>query len=189
MTESIVKASSILLYGRVVEDLQIRTPSGSAAKRAARTASSEPLGANHLLAEQLAAEGSCFARIYAFAYEGEYFDLARPTLYLVHGPGEPIAEPVALDQSGVAVPPTRYASDLRVWSFYDKEDMSIRLEIDTGRLEQILLDMEIGAGPAAYSGQLARAGQLARSGQLARAGQLARSGQLARIRGNRSGDE
>src|SRR5215470_6186819 len=130
MSESLVKASSILLFGRVVEDLQIRTSAGSAAKRAARTASSEPLGANHLLADQLAAEGGCFARIYAFTYEGEYFELARPALYLVHGPGEAIADPVPLDQSGEAVPPTRYASDLRVWSYYDKEDMSIRLEVD-----------------------------------------------------------
>jgi hypothetical protein len=130
------------LFGRVVEDLQLAARAGATAKRAARSASLEPQGPSHDLADQVAAEGSCLARIYAFSYEGGYFDLARPALYLVHGPGEEISKPIAVETSGIAATPDDFASDLKVWA-YDKADLSIRLDVDTGTLEQILLEREL----------------------------------------------
>lgn len=180
MSENLARASTILLFGRVVEDVQINAPRVSSAKRAAKSASLGQQGATHALADQIAAEGSCLARIYAFAYEGTYFELARATLFLVHGAGDEVLS--TIETSGVAVASDKFASDVRVWA-YDKADLSVRLDVETGMLEQILLDLEIGTGQGRFSGQLTR------SGQLARAGQLARSGQLARIRGNRGGDD
>ena len=44
-------------------------------------------GNNTFVGDQLD-EDACFARIYGFSYEGDYFDLPSPTLFLVHGDGE-----------------------------------------------------------------------------------------------------
>ena len=157
MSENLARASTILLFGRVVEDVQISAPrgSGSSAKRAAKSASLEQQGANHVLADQIGAEGSCLARIYAFSYEGAYHELARPTLYLVHGAGETISDTV--EASGSAASATKFASDVRVWA-YDKADISVRLDVETGTLEQILLEAEIDPGrlKMQFAGQKAR---------------------------------
>jgi hypothetical protein len=45
------------------------------------------LGQNNQLERQLS-EAS-FARIYGFSYDGAYYELPRPTLFLIHGEGEP----------------------------------------------------------------------------------------------------
>lgn len=45
------------------------------------------LGSNNFLQAQLASPGARLARIYAFSYEGHYYDLAAPALFVVHGPG------------------------------------------------------------------------------------------------------
>lgn len=186
MAENLIKASRILLFGRVVEDLQIvaARSSGAAAKRAARSASLEAQGASHALADQVAAEGSCLARIYAFSYEGAYFDLARPALYLVHGPGEDISKPIAVETSGIPATPDEFASDQKVWA-YDKADLSIRLDVDTGTLEQILLERELQAdgNRAASSGYNVRSST---SGYNVRS---TTSGYNVRLRGRRDSTE
>jgi hypothetical protein len=144
MPESLVKASMIHLFGRVVEDLQINSARGSGAssKRAAKSVSSEQPGAGHALSNQLAAEGSCLARIYAFAYEGGYYELAQSSLLLVHGDGVPIGDPLTVERIGSAAASRTFADDVRVWA-YDKSDISLRLDVETGTLEQILLEAEI----------------------------------------------
>ena len=45
------------------------------------------LGGNNFLQAQLASPGARLARIYAFSYEGHYYDLGTPAIFLVHGPG------------------------------------------------------------------------------------------------------
>ena len=148
MSENLARASTILLFGRVVEDIQINTArgSGASAKRAAKSASLGQQGASHALADQVAAEGSCLARIYAFSYEGHYYDLARPALFLVHGPGvdaDPVpGTPANVDRSGVGATAKTFPGDMKVWA-YDKGDFSIRLDVETGTLEQILLHVEL----------------------------------------------
>ena len=179
MAENLARASRILLFGRVVEDVQINASrgSGSSAKRAAKSTSLEPQGVDHALADQIAAEGSCLARVYAFSYEGGYYELARPALYLVQGAGDEVLS--TIETTGVAATPDKFATDLRVWAA-DKADFSVRLDVETGTLEQILLDAELNPETRAhYSGQAAR---LQYSGQAAR---LQYSGQAARLRGGR----
>jgi hypothetical protein len=133
-----------------------------------------------------------FARIYSFSVEGAYYQLPRPAVFLVHGPGQPVgnwANPSAVDQSGVLAREwdfsgnginngdvySGFATDVSYWE-YEKGDFSIRVDLDAGPFEQILLQMALrgGADMADRSGQ----GLGIRSGQ----GLDARSGQGLDIR-------
>jgi hypothetical protein len=98
------------------------------------------------------------ARIYGFSFEGTYYDLPRPMLFLVHGEGidfvdpkdskkrRPAQSPADPSISGVAAADFDYADDIRVWS-YDKADYTIRMDIETGMFEDILLPIVDGGGP------------------------------------------
>jgi hypothetical protein len=137
------------------------------------------LGGNNFLQAQLASPGARLARIYAFSYEGHFYDLARPVIFLVHGPGRdpeafrpavvgagaiPAAAranarftraPADADRTGVANTSGSFSEDIRVWS-YDKGDFSIRLDVETGPFDQILLDATLGAAGGTYAGANAR---------------------------------
>jgi hypothetical protein len=97
------------------------------------------------------------ARIYGFSFEGHYYDLAKPAIFLVHGPGnDPEAfrpdtarpnsrvdrAPADADRTGVGSSASSFSHDIRVWS-YDKGDFSIRLDPESGPFEQILLQAEL----------------------------------------------
>lgn len=176
--ESLLSPSNVLLYGRILTDLKLENPTGK-----------EPqgLGANQFLEKQLLAEDPGLARIYGFSYEGHYYDLTSPAIFLVHGKGAdpegpPPADPrvsrapTGVDLTGVAGRTGSFSEDIRVWS-YDKGDFSLRMDIETGPFEEILLEAELVAEEMQgyYSGQRVRA-----SGQRVRA-----SGQ--RVRGPGSG--
>ena len=126
-------------------------------------------------------------RVYGFSFEGQYYDLARPTIYLVFGEGarDPCRQTLAAQGS----PPTRLSwSATSVWTL-DQSDFSLRLDIDVGPIERILVEMEIGPDQqrAPYAGQNVRSGY---AGQNVRyAGQNARlryAGQNARLQGGSS---
>jgi hypothetical protein len=157
-------------------------------------------GENRQLADQL--EGASFARIYGFSYGGVYVDLPRAVLLLVHGDGELVTETDAVQRAraprepsltGFAAADFQFADELMVWS-YDKADFTIRMDVETGMFEQLLLDAELVPDDmlTSVSGAHARvSGAHARvSGAHARvSGAHARvSGAHARIRGNRGGD-
>jgi hypothetical protein len=147
----------LLLFGRIVEDLQIVAPADPRHGPfvGPRT------GVNRFLEDQLTGPNASFARIYGFSYEGAYYELGMPTLFLVHGPGEdaetaPGAARVSRapddsDRSGLGAQDFSFADGLRVWS-YDSGDFSIRLDMETGTFEQILLDIMGDDGGAAVSG-------------------------------------
>jgi uncharacterized protein YjbI with pentapeptide repeats len=105
------------------------------------------------LAHQNAQSGNAaFARIYGFSFEGHYYDLPKPVIMLVYGDGVALTAP----------PPTILESDeaARVWEFsdalfqwnYDKMTMSIRLDIESGTLEQILLEAALTGTGGSYAG-------------------------------------
>ena len=110
-------------------------------------------GQNRFLEEQLAA--GRFARIYGFSFEGSYYDLPRPVLFLVHGDGELVAEdlgkfsparaPSPTGLTGLAAADFDFADGLRVWS-YDKADYTIRMDVETGMFEDVLLASILGGG-------------------------------------------
>lgn len=107
-------------------------------------------GRNRQLELQLHSDDACFARIYGFAYEGAYYDLPRPTLFLVHGEGELVTKPDEGEPhdaraprssalTGLASAGFDFADDLRVWS-YDEADYTIRMDVETGMFERVLLE-------------------------------------------------
>jgi hypothetical protein len=190
MPETLLSPSNVLLYGRVLKDLEftrhpsntepvddVHPPAGTECEQFPPPPAPPRLGDNNFLERQLGAGGDgtrpVLARIYGFSYEGHYYDLARPAIFLVHGLGsDPEAwrpavdglnktpegrydrAPSDADRSGVARTGTSFADDIRVWS-YDKGDFSIRLDPETGPLEQILLDAELRPDKhqTYYSGQ------------------------------------
>lgn len=81
-----------------------------------------------------------FARIYAFAYEGQYYELPRPILFLVRGPGEAPegTSTFTVQKVGVAAKDWRFASDIKMWEADDK-DMSMCIDIESGTMKEILL--------------------------------------------------
>lgn len=119
-------------------------------------------GETHWLWWQLERSDARLARIYGFSYEGAYFDLPRPVVFLVHGAGQPAVRdsrvtgasateaqlaraPRKPSVSGVAAADFGIADDIRVWS-YDKADYTIRMDIETGMFEQVLLDVVFDGG-------------------------------------------
>jgi hypothetical protein len=125
-------------------------------------------GNNNFLGDQLD-DDARFARIYGFSYEGDYFDLPSPTLFLVHGDGDLVSQdnntgtgqpgfPSNLSRAprdpsvgGMAAADFQFADDIRVWD-YDKADYTIRMDVATGMFEQVLLDATLGDGGFGVSG-------------------------------------
>lgn len=118
-------------------------------------------GNNNFLGDQFG-DDVRLARIYGFAYEGTYFELPEPCLFLVHGEGESATDnnapkgqgaraPMEPTLSGVAAADFQFANDIRVWD-YDKADYTIRMEVLSGQFEQVLLDLYFGFDSPAISG-------------------------------------
>lgn len=159
-TESLLQASDILLFGIVVEDLKVDVSDANGKKLPQRK------GINRQLAEQFN-NNSKFARVYAFSYAGAFYELPSPTLFLVHGDGEPVTPatagvtnpgknasraPTDPSMTGLAAADFQFSDDVRYWS-YDKADYTIRMDVETGMFEQVLFDMvSDGGGPGGVAG-------------------------------------
>ena len=141
--ESLLTASAVKLYGRVIAGLSVNVANAR-----------NELGANMFLRQQLEAAEPQLARIYGFSYHGSYSALSRPTIFLVHGGGEPASvghpdAPQSIDLTGKAYNCCDFAADIMVWE-YDRGDFSLRLDIDSGPLERILIDAEERSEAPAY---------------------------------------
>ncbi len=159
MPETLLSASNILLFGRVVRDLSIAQIEHDPFQEIRKRASD----GNRLLETVVDNNDAKFARIYGVSFEGEFYDLPAPMLFLVHGDGQVAETTVGSDCSGDVTPgdprqsrapdePSRtglgaadfsFADDVMVWS-YDKADYTIRMDVETGMFEQVLLDMMFG---------------------------------------------
>jgi hypothetical protein len=126
MPETLLSETTIHLFGRVVTDLKLDTRAyGKGAVARAIKEVGKPT----------------IARIYAFAFQNEYFDLASPALFVVDGPGVPVNQKL-MDPTGLAGAPPQLNPDLMVWT-PERHDMSIRLDIMAGSFDRILLDYEL----------------------------------------------
>jgi hypothetical protein len=99
------------------------------------------------------------ARIYAFSFEGAYYPLPRPSIFVVHGGGLPFGSNPngwsTMEQAGVIArewdltasdsTDSTTPSDMRYWE-YEKGDFSIRFDTEAGPFEQILLAAALRAG-------------------------------------------
>jgi hypothetical protein len=115
-------------------------------------------GENRQLERQLF--NGTLARIFGFSYEGTYYDLPRPAIFLVHGDGMPVnagkdtakgqdtpaRAPGQTSLTGLAAADFDFADSLCVWS-YDKADYTIRMDVETGMFEDVLLAAMLGGGP------------------------------------------
>jgi hypothetical protein len=128
--ETLLAASEVKLYGREISDLSVKAGGATV------------LGANAFLKQQLTASNPKFARIYAFSFEGQYYVLPKPAIFLVHGNGAD-----ASGDPGVAAKGWDFLSGIKAWS-YDKADFSIRLDIETGPLDKILLEDAVKPDPS-----------------------------------------
>jgi hypothetical protein len=171
MPESLMSPSSIKLFGRIVQGIKIDAAPDAPG-----------LGANNFLLHQLSTKTPPnLARIYAFSFEGAFYEIPKPPIFVVHGEGTPVGSwdvPSTLDQTGVAGrdwdfsgnnsaqgPAARVAgarepraaaaaptTDIRYWE-YEKGDFSLRLDVDAGPFEQILLQMALrGSGGVSGAG-------------------------------------
>lgn len=134
-----------------------------------------------------------FARIYSFSFEGHYYTMPRPLLFLVRGPGA--VPPRSRRPEGLAPPPgagpldqhfvfrTRYtgleakdwhfSDDIRVWAV-DKKDLAVCLDLEVDNYERILLDSMI-----AFQEEIASRGAIAGRGAAASRGAAAARGAAA----------
>ena len=173
MPENLLAPCRIKLYGREVQDIVLTAPATPPSPPTQPPPPPPPpspysYGANFFLREQLQAPGARLARIYAFSYEGSYYMLPKPAIFLVHGIGEDPNVPAPAAASHVSRGPNtthntglvgknwEFSADTRMWE-YDKGDFSLRFDIETGSLEQILLEATIKRENlrAEYSGRAA----------------------------------
>lgn len=157
MPESLLSDSSLWLFGRVMTDIVLADaksrqaiynppPPGPDDQSAPPIRRSE----NAFLRAALGAEDAAIARIYAFSYNNGFFELGKPALFVINGPGvDPghvpfgMYRPNSPDRTGLAHQDEAFAEDLRVW-VYDRADFTVRLDIETGPLERVLLENELG---------------------------------------------
>lgn len=152
MPETLLSHSNIWLYGRVVTDLNLVAPHDPfiPGLNPIGGGGQEGRGSQNTFVEnQLGGPGANFARIYGISYEGTYFDLPWPMIFLVHGagaeaetapPGPPrfSRAPDDPDRSGQGAQDFSFADGLRVWA-YDRADYSIRLDVESGTFEELLI--------------------------------------------------
>ncbi|MCA8967747.1 MAG: hypothetical protein KDC48_22895, partial [Planctomycetes bacterium] len=141
--ETLLAAGQIRLYGRVMLDLKL-------VPDVHRSDPGESIGdGNRSLEQQLEHEGAKFARIYGFVYEGTYYTLPKPAVFLVHGDGAK-AHYSGGGAADLALPP-----DIKWWG-YDRWDHGVRLDVNTGPYYEILLNANIDEQglQSHYSGKL-----------------------------------
>lgn len=148
MPESLLSPTQIKLFGRALQGVQLQY--------AAQPGLLLPdgLGGHRLLRDQLARGDAQLARIYAISYEGSFYNLPKPAIFLVHTAGMPVTgagtsspgptDQPLIDESGLAARDFAWESDAMYW-IYDKEDVSLRLDVVAGRLDEILLDATLSA--------------------------------------------
>lgn len=156
--ESLLHSSNIFLFGTVIEDLEITGNEGGEKKLPKRKSGNNQLGRQFK-------PDSKFARIYAFSYEGVFYELPWAALFLVHGDGDSVTNdnmpqghgaraPTSPLMTGLGATDLQFADDVRYWS-YDKADYTIRMDVETGMFEQVLLDVVFngpGPGPGGVAG-------------------------------------
>jgi hypothetical protein len=127
------------------------------------------------------------ARIYSFTYEGQYYKLPYPLIYLVWGDG---GQPDTDEGSGLPSFKTqntglegkgwRFASDIRVWKM-DKHESSMVIDLEVGELEDILLE------PVCDTDEDGAVSSRARVASRARMSSRARMNSRARMMGGHQG--
>ena len=109
-----------------------------------------------------------FARIYSFSFEGHYYRLPRPLLFLLSGPGQRPDEDrkaegmferhvaFSTKMSGTAGRDWQFADDIRVWAV-DRKDLAVCLDVEVANYHELLLNsMVAGRGSASRGDMVSR---------------------------------
>ena len=112
------------------------------------------------------------ARIYGYSYEGHYYKLDRPLIFLVRGEGVAperkegfLTEFCGLEGKGFS-----FGNDIRAWRL-SRLDVTLCMDIELGTVEELLLTPAV----AAQSGTSARSAVASRSAAASRSAMAARS--------------
>lgn len=148
--ESLIASSAVRLFGRAFAALTIAPDAQTLFNRGQRQAGSPSPFRNPLVdkLDPTNVPPPRLARVFGFSFEGRYLALRVPALFLVHGEGVEVAagDAIAFQQLGAPSREQFFAANLRVW-LYDRSDMTVRLDVGTGTLQEMLIDPE-GGGTA-----------------------------------------
>lgn len=112
-----------------------------------------------------------FARIYSFSFEGHYYKLPRPLLFLVTGKGEKVE--FDAKTTGIEARDWKFSEDLRVWTV-DRKDLALCLDVEVANYEQLLLDSMI-----AFEEEMAARGSASARGSAVARGSASARGSVA----------
>jgi hypothetical protein len=127
MTETLRTSEEIVLFGRVVSDVAV-----TAMVPPASGTGDPQLTIN---------KAKKIARIYGWSYDGTYYEMLGPVLFIVDGDGKD-----AEDVPVVGPNPKfeKFVESLRAWTV-NKDDETFRMDVDSGKYEDILL-ADVGDG-------------------------------------------
>jgi hypothetical protein len=133
------------------------------------------------------------ARIYSFSYEGHYYKMPRPLVYMVWGDGEDPdtqkgksgSASFQVRDTGLASKGFKFARDIRVWKM-DRLDISIVIDLEVGKLENILLEpvfvaLEQEASSSGGGSRMAVASRMAMNSRMAMSSRMAMASRMAMV--------
>ena len=177
--ENLLSPSLVRLFGREFEGLLLNEANNAAVLDQI----SHPRNqlAENLTADEREQYRPRLANIYGFSYEGNYYKMSAPAIFLVHGPGHPVMpgqDPINLSTLGVEFKDQVFASGVLMWG-YDKLDQMLRIDITSGWVEDVLLDAELGAmnvtGDEGGSDLVGRSAMVGRSALVGRSAMTGRN--------------
>ncbi|MEM7222025.1 MAG: pentapeptide repeat-containing protein [Pseudomonadota bacterium] len=145
MPESLLGGSSVVLVGDTISDLSI---TGATENQAGPWPTKNTFVGSLLKYNKVSnskKDEPTFARVYGFVYVGAYYELDVPALFLVHGSGTPVENHKLTNK--LAAQDFTFSKNLLAWD-HDQSDFSIRLDVQVGPLDEILLDPDGSAGPS-----------------------------------------
>jgi hypothetical protein len=138
---------------------------------------------------KLRRENQIFARIYSFSFEGHYYRLPRPLLFLPAGkgvingatrrgyrpPDEIAGDPDIFTRhaafntkfTGTVGEDWQFSDDVRVWAV-DRKDLAVCLDIEIGNYQEVLLEPLSRRMPTSRSDMISRSDMVSRSDMISR---------------------
>lgn len=133
------------------------------------------------------------ARIYSFSYEGHYYKLPRPLVYLVWGDGEDpetqkgksASSTFSTRDTGLASKGFRFGRDIRAWKM-DRLDISVAIDIEVGKLENILIEpvfmvLEQDSAGSGGGSRMAMASRMAMNSRMAMSSRMAMASRMSMV--------
>jgi hypothetical protein len=172
--EGLFAPATVRLFGRRFDGLEIKD-------LGLNPASNNPLVLSLLKRTELD-KSKQLARIYGFSYQGNYYKMSTPAVFLVYGEGEEVVagyqDAITLSKMGVEFKDAVFSKEVRVWPA-DQLDVAVRIDITIGWLSDVLLADEVNPDNNMTGGMSSRSDLVGRDGNL-----VGRDGNLVGRDGN-----